>query len=42
MKRWFGSDKARYKGLVRVHAQHLMEVMEHNLYRTLGIIMRFS
>ncbi|XOD68193.1 MAG: transposase [Flavobacteriales bacterium Tduv] len=24
IKRWFGSGKARYKGLVRVYAQHLM------------------
>ncbi|XOD68225.1 MAG: transposase [Flavobacteriales bacterium Tduv] len=24
IKRWFGSGKARYKVLARVHAQHLM------------------
>ncbi|XOD67876.1 MAG: transposase [Flavobacteriales bacterium Tduv] len=40
IKRWFRSGKARYKGLARVHAQHLMEPMAHNLYRTPGIIMR--
>ncbi|XOD67724.1 MAG: hypothetical protein ACMUEL_07350 [Flavobacteriales bacterium Tduv] len=28
--------KPRYKGLDRVHAQHLMESMSHNLYRPLG------
>ncbi|XOD67722.1 MAG: hypothetical protein ACMUEL_07330 [Flavobacteriales bacterium Tduv] len=34
-------DQSRlvYKGLARVHAQHLMEAMSHNLYRSLGIIM---
>ncbi|XOD67523.1 MAG: transposase [Flavobacteriales bacterium Tduv] len=40
IKRWFGSGKASYKGLARVHAQHLMEAMAHNLYRAPGIIMR--
>ncbi|XOD68043.1 MAG: transposase [Flavobacteriales bacterium Tduv] len=24
IKRWFGSGKACYKGLARLHAQHLM------------------
>ncbi|XOD66501.1 MAG: hypothetical protein ACMUEL_00090 [Flavobacteriales bacterium Tduv] len=33
---------ARYKGLAHRHAQHLMEVMAHNLYRAPGIIMRCS
>ncbi|XOD66577.1 MAG: transposase [Flavobacteriales bacterium Tduv] len=41
IKRWFGSRKARYKGLARVHDQHLMEDMDHNLYRAPGIVMRF-
>ncbi|XOD67043.1 MAG: hypothetical protein ACMUEL_03265 [Flavobacteriales bacterium Tduv] len=38
-----GLDKERilYKGLARVHAQHLMEAMEHNLYYSLGIIILF-
>ncbi|XOD67112.1 MAG: transposase [Flavobacteriales bacterium Tduv] len=40
IKRWFGSGKTRYKGLTHVYAQHLMEAMAHNLYRTPGIIMR--
>ncbi|XOD67933.1 MAG: transposase [Flavobacteriales bacterium Tduv] len=39
IKRCFGSDKARYKRLSRVHSQHLMEAMAHNLYRYSGIIM---
>ncbi|XOD68145.1 MAG: hypothetical protein ACMUEL_01335 [Flavobacteriales bacterium Tduv] len=25
IKHWFGSDKTRYKGLDRVHAQHFMK-----------------
>ncbi|XOD68252.1 MAG: hypothetical protein ACMUEL_07310 [Flavobacteriales bacterium Tduv] len=40
MKRWFESGKARYKGLARLHVQHLMEAMAHNLYRSPGIIIR--
>ncbi|XOD66526.1 MAG: transposase [Flavobacteriales bacterium Tduv] len=39
IKCWFGSGKARYKGLARVYAQYLMEAMEHNLYRSPGVIM---
>ncbi|XOD67344.1 MAG: hypothetical protein ACMUEL_05100 [Flavobacteriales bacterium Tduv] len=36
------SGKARYKELYRMHAQHLMETMAHNLYHAPGIIMRCS
>ncbi|XOD66763.1 MAG: transposase [Flavobacteriales bacterium Tduv] len=39
INRWFGSIKARYKGLARVHDQYLMETMTHNLYRISDIIM---
>ncbi|XOD66963.1 MAG: transposase [Flavobacteriales bacterium Tduv] len=42
IKRWFFSGKARYKGLIHVHVQHLMEAMAHNLYRSPGIIIRCS
>ncbi|XOD67749.1 MAG: hypothetical protein ACMUEL_07515 [Flavobacteriales bacterium Tduv] len=35
-------SKAGYKGLARLHAQHLMEAMADNSYRTPGIIMRCS
>ncbi|XOD68271.1 MAG: hypothetical protein ACMUEL_08205 [Flavobacteriales bacterium Tduv] len=42
MKRWFGSGRARYKGLSCLHVQHLMAAMSHNLYRYFGIIMRCS
>ncbi|XOD68177.1 MAG: hypothetical protein ACMUEL_02865 [Flavobacteriales bacterium Tduv] len=41
MSRWFGLGKAHYKGLARVHAQHIMEAMAHNLYRSPGIIIIF-
>ncbi|XOD67910.1 MAG: hypothetical protein ACMUEL_08470 [Flavobacteriales bacterium Tduv] len=34
-----GSGKPCYKGLARVHTQHLMEDITHNLYRFPGIIM---
>ncbi|XOD67733.1 MAG: transposase [Flavobacteriales bacterium Tduv] len=40
VKRWFGSGKARYKGLARVHSQPIMEAMAYNLYRSSGVIMR--
>jgi len=39
MKRWFGAGKARYKGLLKVHAQHGLEAIAYNLYRVPGIIM---
>ncbi|XOD67634.1 MAG: transposase [Flavobacteriales bacterium Tduv] len=42
IKPWFGSGKALYKGLVRVHAQYLMEDIAYNLYRSFGIIMSYS
>ena len=39
MKRWFGAGKARYKGLAKVHGQHVMEAIAYNLYRAPGLIM---
>ncbi|XOD66654.1 MAG: hypothetical protein ACMUEL_00985 [Flavobacteriales bacterium Tduv] len=38
IKRWFRSGKAVTNGLARVHAQHLMQAMAHNLYSSPGII----
>jgi transposase, IS5 family len=38
IKRWFGSSCARYKGLVKMHTQNLMEAIAYNLYRSPGII----
>ena len=39
MKRWFGAGRARYKGLEKTHAQHVLEAIAYNLYRSPGIIM---
>ena len=36
--RWFGGGTARYVGLAKTHAQHIMEAVAYNLYRTPGII----
>ena len=38
MHRWFGAGIARYIGLSKTHAQHIMESIAYNLYRTPGII----
>ncbi|XOD68201.1 MAG: transposase [Flavobacteriales bacterium Tduv] len=42
IKRWFGTGKARYKELSRIHAQHLIMDIEHNLYRFPAIIISCS
>ena len=39
IQRWFNSTQARYRGMAKMHTQHLMEAMAYNLYRTPGIIM---
>ena len=33
MRRWFGAGVARYVGLAKTHAQHIMEAIAYNLYR---------
>lgn len=38
MRGWFGAGVARYVGLAKTHAQHIMEAIAYNLYRTPGII----
>ncbi|MDD7273725.1 MAG: transposase, partial [Prevotellaceae bacterium] len=40
--RWFGGGTARYVGLAKTHAQHIMEAVAYNLYRTPGIIVSNS
>ena len=40
--RWFRSGVARYVGLAKTHAQHMMEAMAYNLYRAPGIIVSNS
>jgi len=38
MKRWFGSGKARYKGILKTHGQHVMEAIAYNLKRAPGLV----
>lgn len=33
IKSWFKSTKARYRGLEKTHAQHILEAIAYNLYR---------
>lgn len=40
--RWFRSGVARYVGLAKTHAQHMMEAMAYNLYRAPRIIVSNS
>jgi transposase, IS5 family len=37
MSRWFGAGKARYKGMIKIHAQHVMEAIAYNLKRSPGL-----
>lgn len=37
IRRWFKSGEARYVGLDKMHTQHLLEAIAHNLYRAPGI-----
>lgn len=38
MHRWFRAGISRYVGLAKTHAQHIMEEIAYNLYKTPGII----
>ena len=38
-KKWFKGGIARYKGLLKVHTQHIMQAIAYNLKRSPGIIM---
>lgn len=38
MSRWFRAGTARYVGKARTHAQHVMESIAYNLYRSPGIV----
>jgi len=38
MSRWFGAGKARYKGLAKVHGQHVLEAIAYNLKRSPGLV----
>jgi len=39
IKRWFSAGLARYRGIEKMHTQHLLQAMAYNLYRTPGILM---
>ncbi|MXW14927.1 MAG: IS5 family transposase [Rhodothermaceae bacterium] len=39
LKRWFGSGSTQLKGLQKVHAEHVIEAIAHNLKRFPGIAM---
>jgi IS5 family transposase len=36
--RWFNSTGARYRGILKMHTQNLMEAIAYNLYRSPGIV----
>lgn len=38
IRRWFNGGVARYKGILKMHSQNLLEAMAFNLYRSPGII----
>jgi IS5 family transposase len=42
MNRWFGAGRARYKGIIKTHAQHVLEAIAYNLYRSPGIVVSKS
>ncbi len=39
IKGWFGTGKARYVGMAKMHTQHVLEAIGYNLYRTPGLLM---
>lgn len=38
IRRWFLAGTARYKGIAKMHTQHVMESIAHNLKRSPGIL----
>lgn len=36
--KWFNGQKARYKGLLKTHYQHVMQAIAYNLYRAPGLV----
>ena len=38
IKRWFGPGITRFKGEDKVHTQHVMEAIAHNLKRSPGLV----
>lgn len=42
VKRWFAGAKARYRGLMKMHSQNVLEAMAYNLYRSPRILISKS
>lgn len=42
MVRWFGAGKTRLKGIDKVHAQHVLEAIAHNLKRSPGLVCQLA
>jgi len=38
IKKWFKSERARYKGKIKTHGQHVLEAIAHNLKRAPGLV----
>lgn len=42
MKRWFGSGTARYRGIKKMHTQHVLEAICYNLKRSPGLVCKMA
>lgn len=42
MHRWFGAGKARYRGIKKMHTQHILEAICHNLKRSPGLVCQMA
>ena len=42
MKLWFGAGLARYRGIEKMHTQHILEAICHNLKRAPGLVRQLA
>ena len=42
MKRWFGAGVARYRGIEKMHTQHILEAICYNLKRAPGLVCQLA
>lgn len=42
MKRWFGAGTARYRGMKKMHTQHVLEAICYNLKRSPGLVSKMA
>ena len=42
MKLWFGAGTARYRGIEKMHTQHVLEAICHNLKRSPGLVRQLA